>query len=456
MAALKASPEIWARRHCLVQSWLLLALFLIAPNIPRPSVIFPFLLGAVSIYYFVYVRRDLTSVVSGTEERLFLAVIFSFSGYLFINSFLSASITVALGKAAYVACLIILCLVIIWAFSSQSQQTLSRTARFAVYGALAGTLFACLEFATDHYLARMLYTHVPITRPGDNTIKVLVRVGQGMETIPESEFRQAHGDVEIKVNSSALNRNLSLLILLFWPVLSLALQSLRDRFGILSASLIAAVTSITVFISDSQTAQVALVIGMLVFIIARVKPVFVHRSVLVGWCVAVVLALPLASAPYNLGLQKATWIPDTFRDRMTIWAVTAEQAKKTPLFGIGIRSTRVLNKEIRKTQVNPGEVAPLRLGLHAHNQFVQAWFELGAIGAALILAVGLGLLHAIRNIGQTVQPYAYAAFVSACAIAGFGWGLWQTWLITGYFLSIMLVCLASALSSARDRAVETR
>lgn len=429
-----------AHRHLALQSGLMLAVFMLTPNIPRPSLAFPFLLGAVSLYYFHNVKRDLRAALSGIEERWFLVTLFGFCGYLFLNSLWSLATQAALGKSAYVLLLIGLSVLVSRAFSRQPRETLERAAHFAVTGAVIGTLIAAFEFSTGHYLERMLYTFVPMIRPGAKTIDVFVTINGELTRLPEAEFRKAYDNVVIRVSSAALNRNLSMLMFLFWPALFLAVNHVKPKRATLSAGVIAVAATISILAGHSQTAQAALLLSTAAFFAARYWPVFTRRGILSAWCVAVILALPLAAAPYKAGLHTSEWIASSFRDRMIIWDFTVEQAVKTPWLGIGLRSTRVRGKELKKTRTElPGHVRPRRLSWHSHNHFLQVWLELGAAGAIFLLALGIGLLRAVNRMEQSVKPYAYAAFVSACVVAAFGWGLWQSWLLSGYALTVMLV-----------------
>lgn len=443
-------PSNSARIFVALLSGLMLALYMLAPNMPRPSVAFPFLLGGVFVYYFLAVEGNFRAALKGNEERFFLAALAGFAGYLFLNSLWSLTTPAALGKSVFVLLIILIGLLISRALARQPREVLERAAHYAVIGCVIGTLLACFEFSTDHYLARMLYTAFPSIRGGDKTLDVLVTINGKLVNLPQSEFQKHYDNTIIRVSSAALNRNLSLLLLLFWPALFLANHHTNQKLAPFFAGIISVAAAVSIFIGHSQTAQIALILSTAAFFFVRYFPSLSHKAILSAWCIAVILALPLAAAPYKYGLHKSEWITASFRDRMIIWDTTVEQAKKTPWFGIGIRSTRVLSKEMKKTQVKlPGHIAPRRLGLHTHNQFLQVWFELGAIGAVLLLVIGIGLLNGIRRMSDQVKPYTYAAFVAACLVAAFGWGLWQTWLLSGYGLSVILVRFASEYS---DRA----
>ena len=425
--------------HLALQSTAMFILFLV-PQLPRQSVGFPFLLGALSLFFFLYVERDLRRALKGHEERWLLAALFGFAGYLFLNSLWSQVPFIALGKTVFVLLMIILTLIVSRAFALQSRETLESAALYALIGAVIGSAITCIEFSTDHIIGRSLYSVFPLIRPGDKTISVLVMENGRLVELPQSEFRKPHANVVIEVSSAALNRIHSFRMLLLWPILYLAMNYVRPKLGAAFACFISLAAAYTIFVGESQTSQAALVLSAVVFFVARAWSNLVHWTLLGAWCVAVGLAVPLAVAPYKAGLFKAEWIAPSFRDRMIIWGFTGEKVLKSPVLGIGIRSTRVLGKEIKKTQERlPGHIVPKRLGLHSHNNFLQVWFELGAVGALFVLLIGIGLLQGIRRLLLPVRPYAYATFAAACLVAAFGWGLWQTWLLAGYSLAVMMV-----------------
>ena len=90
-----------------------------------------------------------------------------------------------------------------------------------------------------------------------------------------------------------------------------------------------------------------------------------------------------------------------------------------------------------------GYVYPWRSGPHAHNVFLQVWYELGAVGARLFCALGLAVLAAIARAARPAQAYLAAGFASASVIGAFTWGLWQPWFLAAFVFSAMLAILAA-------------
>jgi hypothetical protein len=66
---------------------------------------------------------------------------------------------------------------------------------------------------------------------------------------------------------------------------------------------------------------------------------------------------------------------------------------------------------------------------HPHNIYLQTWLELGAIGAALLLGVGLAWLWAIGPWPPFLQGSAYALFAVGGAVGVSGFEFWQTWML---------------------------
>jgi O-antigen ligase len=92
---------------------------------------------------------------------------------------------------------------------------------------------------------------------------------------------------------------------------------------------------------------------------------------------------------------------------------------------------------------------------HPHNIFLQTWLELGAIGAILLLGVGLTGLWAIRAWPPILETSGYTLFAVCCAIGVSGFDLWQTWLLAALALAWTAMLLAARLPAlARPTALE--
>jgi len=440
-------PDRYTARwwHMCILGALLAMVLLIGPSIPRADVGLLALLALSSVFYFLAISKTPGGVAVFQKERWLWAALLGLSVYLPLNALWAPDPRAALLKAATLVLVFLFAMLLAGTFRRQSDGEIARIGAVIVWAGVLGAGLAGFEFVAGHPLREAIYTAWPFTRPGDNEISVFALKGGEMVQVLESEFRRRLEQVRIVINPSGNNRNATMVMLLAWPLLLLAANQ-SGQFARRAALLaIGGSTVLAVVFSSSQTAQAALVLSILVFLAASFHSRITHNAVVGAWCVVTLLTVPLVAAPFALGLHKADWIFFSARDRISIWAYTAQQVPKAPVFGTGIRSTRYFNKKLVKTlRREPGDTTPpVRLGRHAHNHYLQIWFELGGVGAVLFLLAGLAVLRKLRGLTPDVRPYATAGFVAAGSIAAFGWGLWQTWLLAGYSLSAILLAFAA-------------
>jgi O-antigen ligase len=205
--------------------------------------------------------------------------------------------------------------------------------------------------------------------------------------------------------------------------------------------------------SAHETTKLALLLSFLGFALAQLSAKWAWRLLYAVWIVILVGAVPLALLAHRGGLDKAGWIQDSGRARIILWGVTAERTLENPILGIGVDSTREIDAELAKTAVKEkGAPFALRTGRHAHNVYLQTWFELGAVGAALMLVAGLVLFHRLYDVPERARPHVFAAIIAGVVMAGLSWGLWQPWLAAAY--SLLALSLAVAIRYAATGATE--
>jgi O-antigen ligase len=101
--------------------------------------------------------------------------------------------------------------------------------------------------------------------------------------------------------------------------------------------------------------------------------------------------------------------------------------------------------------VAPGTDFRLTTSLHSHNAYLQAWYETGAVGAAILMAVGLLVLRSVGEAPSHAQPYLYATFVSCALMGGASFSLWQTWFMASLGLVAVFATLGWALATGNGR-----
>jgi O-Antigen ligase len=349
--------------------------------------------------------------------------------YLFINAAWSEDPSRAVGKAVWFTLVAAMSYAACRALANWDKPQIDRAVPAFLAGLIVGVVLVLFEAATGRLLTVSLYNLLPFTRP--ESVKALV--------IKDGEV--------FRIAAFELNRNVNVMLLMLWPALLCLVARGEPRWRWLSiAGLFLAVTA-SVFLSTHETSKLGIVLSAIVFAVALAWPVFTRYAVLAGWCLAFILVVPLATLAYKAELQQADWLPYSAQTRVTLWAYTAEQVPDAPLLGIGATSTRKidLERDDRQRPDRPretGEDYGWRAGPHAHNVFLQTWYELGAVGALLFMVAGAAVILSFGGLPRATQPYVLAHFTAFVTILAFGWGLWQSWLMAVAGLAALYAVLA--------------
>ena len=235
-----------------------------------------------------------------------------------------------------------------------------------------------------------------------------------------------------------LNKNVSIFVLLFWPALLIARVLARSKIQRIALWCSVAIGVVATFGSRYDTGKIALVTGLAVFLAARAHARWTRNVVAAGWIAGAVLAVPIAHYAYRAGAHELPGLAFSWRERIVIWGHTAGLVGRAPWFGVGIETTRAehLASSAPHQRSLRFEI-PIDTNLHAHNAFLTAWYETGAVGVALLSTLVLALIGLISHQSAVARPYLYAAFVAVVVTATFSWSLWATWFMAATALVAM-------------------
>ncbi len=354
------------------------------------------------------------------------------SGWAFISIAWAADQWRGLEKASL---LLVFCLAV-WvsamALAHLDAARRRRLVQACMVAAGLGLAYLCFEEVTNRALKQALFTAVPELRPRN----------------PRHILLGPDGHTVTHVVPYVSNRNMAALCLVLWPMLLIAWLGLRRtvRGPVVAALIIAATLSVA--LSVHETSKLALALSTVVLVVAWWSPRAAVTLVAAGWIAATLLVVPLSSWAYGSAqLHHAAWLPLSARQRVIIWGHHAEQVKKRPILGVGVASTKPLDRQRSRTnRAPPDPIYDWRTGPHAHNVFLQTWYELGAVGAALLCAFGLMVIGAIARYGGLATPICLATYAAAATIASSSWGMWQAWFLGCFAMTFMLASLAAALS----------
>jgi O-antigen ligase len=210
--------------------------------------------------------------------------------------------------------------------------------------------------------------------------------------------------------------------------------------------------AVPIAISEHDSSQVGLIASLLIFALTWVRPSAVARGLALAWCLGFVLVIPLDFLAFKADLHKADWLPKSARARIIIWEYTAERVLDNPWLGIGADSTPAVKAKAVDAPDKPeGFVFRRTTGQHAHNLFLQSWYELGLFGTILAAVAGAAAALRILLLPPAAQPYGAACFTLFAVIAAFAWGMWQVWLVCAIgLLPLYLLMPAALLRGSRE------
>ena len=276
-------------------------------------------------------------------------------------------------------------------------------------------------------------------------------------TFPKLSFDLADAVVEAGVIKGFadffLNKHIAALTFLIWPAYLVATRlgaSGRSR-AVLMACLTPA--AVAILASSHETSKVALVGGAIVLSFHMLAPRLVAPLLAVAWAIACLAPAPIAAVAYDHGLQHARWLPQSARHRIVIWSATSTQIPEAPILGHGMGSARDLGRRTKERPMYaPGTSFRLTPGPHAHNAYLQVWLETGAVGAVLLLGIGLWAVGAASRVSADSRPALYAAFASNALLAASSFSIWASWFLASFAFSAMFAVLAWSFVTSAERA----
>jgi O-antigen ligase len=242
-----------------------------------------------------------------------------------------------------------------------------------------------------------------------------------------------------------LDRGMALLTLVSWVVISIFLKrGNRAAAFLLYFALLEGLS-----FSDNLAALVAHFISGGVFLLTRLtilrNPKILSFLLLISSLSMIIFAFKIN--PLKIS-EKNEVLPISAKHRLFIWNFVAKNSKEYPLLGIGFNSSK-------KFPVTDSQIIELfgqklhPLPLHPHNNILQVYFELGAIGLILYLSLACKYLLIIGKNYKTTSSRnkdlicsLYACFSVYFIIAMISYNVWQSWWL---FSALWIAALYSML-----------
>ena len=333
---------------------------------------------------------------------------------------------------------IALALLVVWcaiasAWSEDSVRSLVLSLRVAVILAAGLVLFPIVAGLDD--AARKRVGQWLIAGFGVSLALVAVEIGLDFPVLRSFKTAGAGGE------AVWFNRGAIALALIVWPVTALLWAR---GLGWKALALPVALAIASLFL-ESAAATLGLAAG-----VTTVLLVLGHRkaglAVTLAASVAAFVAMPFAAREmHGHGWHRADWLAASAQHRIEIWEFSVRRIAENPVLGWGFDGSRHLQALYPDLGSTGRELA----ALHPHSAPLQIMLELGAVGAAIALA--LLWLIAMRLDGATGQKrmFGQPLFVAALAIAAVAHGAWQNWWLA-LVVSAALLLPLTASRSERD------
>ncbi|HUK10595.1 MAG TPA: O-antigen ligase family protein [Stellaceae bacterium] len=251
------------------------------------------------------------------------------------------------------------------------------------------------------------------------------------------------------------DRSATTMALLLWPLM-LALMEQQRR---VAALLVLAATIPVLFSLNSRAAMLCLVVGLLLWPLARLLPRLAAGAIGAG-VIALVSILPSLDLSMDVIAhihQRMPWVQDSAIHRLAIWHFAIDRINERPLLGWGLDASRALphgSDIIVDPRIPDLEhwAAPW-MPLHPHNAALQWRLELGLPGATLASLIVLWLLWRIgtsRALPRFNQACTITLIGCSLVVAFISYGFWQEW-----WMSELWILAALMLAQTRTGPLST-
>ena len=387
------------------------------------------LMLGVAVVTFLSLNRDVLIITLRRSRQYFayflpLLLIGLASSIWSLEFTLSLSLAMKLISLVAIGCVVIAA---VWELPSRIVDTLRRAIHLGVV--LAGALLV-FEVATSGWLYRTFR-------------------GYAWEQVIFEPTGGINLDAPIK-------RGITVISIFVWCLFG------NKRGGVVLAICVFVLVLVLAWKCGATASLVALLLGLAAALMARLALRYVLILVSITFCLSVVAA-PFAIhaalkdiTPSTINAQIGnSGLPLSGMNRLIIWKFTSQKILEKPLLGRGLRTSRILPSggekyDIVRVRENGTREVISRdffIPLHPHNQSLQIWLELGALGAvSFALAAGVLILMIGRlPIQRSQSGWLIGAIVTLMVYGQISFGAWQNWWIAGQFLSVglLLITLSS-------------
>lgn len=294
-------------------------------------------------------------------------------------------------------------------------------ARAAAHGLVIGVCLALLVFAVDVLSDGALYKAV------QGSFYTLIRPEAPLDT-----------------SENVINRRAVPAALFVWPLAAWLWHRVTRGWAL---AVVLALT-LVVLPSSSQAVAVAMPVGLAVLLLAMWRPKLAEPIAIAIPLLLLPAALPLAWALDVLGAADWSWLPYSAKVRAEAWPLIADLTAQRWFSGWGLEASRSLPAVMEMAEPT-GRPALVEVPMHPHHFYLQIWFELGIVGAAILLVATLAAALPLRRLAAPLHACGLALLATFCSGVAVSFGGWQTWLLACFFTAVAGMVVMTRLLDAR-------
>jgi len=222
-------------------------------------------------------------------------------------------------------------------------------------------------------------------------------------------------------------------------------RDISKQKKIIWSLLILFISSLSLSLAESQTAQLTYLCGLFFLFIWPVRCKRLGKLLFIG-IIALSLILPCFIKPLKNSIPEEVLLQGILAHasivhRFEVWDFTVEKIKENPLYGHGLESQRFMKSDQWMKHQNADSI------LHAHNIILQIWIEFGFLGILLGIAFLIFFCKKIYGEEDLHRRKLFLTVFTGCfCCAMTGYGVWQGWQIGLFF---MITAIAIALTNIK-------
>jgi len=242
-------------------------------------------------------------------------------------------------------------------------------------------------------------------------------------------------------NLFELNRASSVISIAAW----VAIVPMWRRFGWMGAAILMLASGYAISQLQPSSPFLAIIAGAVIFAFAWFSPRTAFILLLAVVAAALIMIPFIADlTPVIADLIRALGFSEfSLLHRMAIWEFASERLLTQPIVGWGLDASRSVGAGQLvgvNDAPNIGSRAVDALPLHPHNALIQAWLEIGLLGALIVAGLFVSAVVAIWRsaLGNLERAAACAVLIAAFVNAELSFGIWQGWWLSCLALFAML------------------